>query len=85
MPHLNCHWLLAYCYSQLPGTINQVQQHPPQLGTWMGDRISMSISGDSPSDETINEVFWRCSCGYSMNDLYNLTSKNYLIMARQKI
>ena len=24
------------------------------VSTWIGDRISMSISGDSPSDETLN-------------------------------
>ena len=35
--------------------------------TWMGDRISMSISGESPSDETLNRGLWCCSCGDSMN------------------
>ena len=25
------------------------------VSTWMGDRISMSISSDSPSDETLNQ------------------------------
>ena len=37
------------------------------ISTWMEDRISMSISADSPSDETLKQVPWRCSCGDSMN------------------
>ena len=36
----------------------------------MGDRSGrpMSISADSPSDETLNRGPWRCSCGDSMNN-----------------
>ena len=30
------------------------------VSTWMGDWISMSISGDSPSDETLNRGPWHC-------------------------
>ena len=37
------------------------------VSTGMGDRISMSISVDSTSDETLNLGLWRCSCGDSMN------------------
>ena len=37
----------------------------------MGDRISMSISGDSPSDDTFNRGPWRFSRGYSMNFIWN--------------
>ena len=33
----------------------------------MGDRIDMSVSGDSLSDETLNRGPWRCSCGDRMN------------------
>ena len=43
--------LKAYCYGQLPGTMVLSNIG---LGTWMGDRVSMSISVDSPSDETLN-------------------------------
>ena len=46
----------------MPGTIGL-----SSTDTWMGDRISMSISGDSPSDETLNRGPWRYSCGDSMN------------------
>ena len=31
-----------------------VKQHRHRVCTWMGHRISMSISVDSPSDETLN-------------------------------
>ena len=37
------------------------------VSTWTGNRISMSISVDSPSDETLNGGPWRCSCSDSMN------------------
>ena len=37
------------------------------VSTWMGDPISMSISRDSPSDETLNRDPWLCSCEDSMN------------------
>ena len=30
------------------------QATSPSVSTWMGDRISMSISVNSPSDETLN-------------------------------
>ena len=33
----------------------------------MGECISMSISGDSPSGETLNRGLCHCSCGDSMN------------------
>ena len=46
---------------------NQVKQRWPRLFTWIGDRNSMSISSDSPSDETLNRGPWRCSCGDSMH------------------
>ena len=37
------------------------------VSTWMGDCISMSISGDSLSDQTLNPCPWRSSCGDSMS------------------
>ena len=37
-------WLLAYYYGQ----------HLTLVCTWMGDRSGMSISADSPLDETLN-------------------------------
>ena len=37
------------------------------VSTGMGDRISMSIYGDSPSDETLNQGPRRGSFGDSMN------------------
>ena len=37
------------------------------VSTGMGDHISMSISGDSPLDETLNQGPCCCSCGNSMN------------------
>ena len=37
------------------------------VSTWMDDCISMSISGDSPSDETLNLGAWHCSCSDSIN------------------
>ena len=45
-------WLLAYHYGQPPGTLGLSNIG---LGfTWMGDHSGMSISADSPSDETLN-------------------------------
>ena len=58
-------WLLAYCYSQPPGTTGWSNIGLCKLvSTWMGDCISMSISVDSPSDETLNRgplalLLWR--------------------------
>ena len=46
------------------GTVNCLAQ---SVRAWMGDRISMSISGDSLSNETLNREHWRCSCSDSMN------------------
>ena len=48
--------------------------------TWMGDRISMSISGDSPLDETLNRGPWRCSWGDSLNfPKFNIVQYSILI------
>ena len=45
-------WLLAYYFGQTPSALGLSNI---DLGlSWMGDRISMSISTDSPSDETLN-------------------------------
>ena len=41
-----CRWLLAYCFSQLS---RQSQVLSSSVSVGMGDRISMSISGDSLS------------------------------------
>ena len=45
-------WLLTYGYSQPPGTLGL--SNMASVCTLMGDCISMSISADSPSDETLN-------------------------------
>ena len=42
---------------------NRVKQRRPMIG----DRIDMSITGDSLSDETLNRGPWRCSSGDSLN------------------
>ena len=48
----NCQWLLAYHYCHPPSTLGLSNIG---LGLyWMGDRSGMSISADSPSDETLN-------------------------------
>ena len=36
-------WLLAYCYSQLPGTVQSGQATSASDGTWMGDRIDVNF------------------------------------------
>ena len=46
-------WLLAYCYTQPPGTLGL--SNLALVCSWIDDRISMSISVDSPSDETLNQ------------------------------
>ena len=46
-------WLLAYHYGQPPCTLG-LKQHPALVCTWMCDHSGMSISADSPSDETLN-------------------------------
>ena len=41
---------------QVIASCTKVKQHRPRfVHAWMGDRISMSISVDSPSDETLNQ------------------------------
>ena len=45
-------WLLAYYYSQPLGLSNIGLGL--YLQAWMGDRCSMTISADSPLDETLN-------------------------------
>ena len=48
--------------------VNRVKQRPPRLVLdMMGDCISMLISDDSPSDETLNRGPWCCSCGVSID------------------
>ena len=42
---------MAYCYGQLPGTLRLSNT---DLSILMNDHISMSISVDSPFDETLN-------------------------------
>ena len=37
------------------------------VSTGMSNHISMFISGNSPSDETLNRNHCRCSCDDSMN------------------
>ena len=32
------------------------------VSTWMGDRVNVSITSDSPLDETLNRDPWHCSC-----------------------
>ena len=43
------------------------------VSTWMDDRISMSISGESPLNETLNRGLLHCSCGDSINFSLGLT------------
>ena len=72
-----CQWLLAYCYSQLPGTIRLIKQ-TALVSTWIDGCISMPISGDSPSVEILNRGPWCCSCGDSMNFLIGLIWSKFL-------
>ena len=58
-------WLLAYCYSQLSGTMGLATA--TSVSTWLDDHNSKSISGDCPLDETLNLGLWCCSYGNSMN------------------
>ena len=47
-------WLLAHFYSQPPCTFGLSNIDLGLVCTWMGDSIGVSISADSPSDETLN-------------------------------
>ena len=54
----------------LPSTVWYYQVKQPavaSVSTGIGGRIRMSISGDSPLDQTLNQCPWHCSCGDSMN------------------
>ena len=47
-----CQWLLAYHYSHSLSALGL--SNFALVCTWMGDRCGMSISADSPLDETLN-------------------------------
>ena len=41
---------------------------------WIGTRISMYISADSPTDETLNRDPWRLFCGFPVQSYYTYSS-----------